>query len=81
MRGHRRLHRTTAGIVVSRAFQLEGATFRSEIQREGQALALAPGAVHGTLREAWRWAEGVVQNRYPHDCREMGCGDIEEAAG
>jgi hypothetical protein len=81
MVGRRRLHRTALGVVESRAFQLERATFRSEIQREGQALRAAPGAIHQTLHDAWRWAEHVVQDHYPHDCDEMCCGEVEEAAG
>jgi hypothetical protein len=81
MPGHRRIHRTALGVVVSRAFQLERATFRSEIQREGQTLAASPSAIHGTFDDAWRWAERVVQSAYPHDCRQMGCGEVEEAAG
>ena len=28
----------------------------------------------GTLKEATRAADGLVQAYYPHDCRERGCG-------
>ena len=79
--GRRRLHRTSLGVVDSRAFQLERDTFRAEIQREGEPLAVAPHAVHGTLRDAWQWAERVVQTRYPHDCEAMNCGHMQQAAG
>jgi hypothetical protein len=79
--GHRRLHRTSLGVVDSRAFQLERDTFRAEIQREGEPLAGAPSAVHGTLQDAWQWAERVVQTRYPHDCEAMHCGQTLRAAG
>jgi len=79
--GHRRLHRTSLGVVDSRAFQLERDTFRAEIQREGEPLAGAPSAVHATLQDAWQWAERVVQTRYPHDCEAMHCGHTLRAAG
>jgi hypothetical protein len=79
--GRRRLHRTPHGAVDSRAFRLERDTFRAEIQREGEPLAVAPSAVHGTLHDAWQWAECVVQSRYPHDCEAMQCGDTQRAAG
>ena len=79
--GRRRLHRTSLGLVNSRAFQLERDTFRAEIQREGEPLAAAPSAVHGTLQDAWQWAEEVVQARYPHDCKAMNCGHTQRAAG
>jgi hypothetical protein len=79
--GHRRLHRTSLGVVDSRAFQMERDTFRAEIQREGEPLAVAPSAVHGTLHDAWQWAEAVVQTRYPHDCEEMRCSHTLRAAG
>lgn len=79
--GRRRLHRTSHGVVDSRAFQLERDTFRAEIQREGEPLAVAPSAVHGTLQDAWQWAERVVQARYPHDCEAMRCGRTQRAAG
>jgi hypothetical protein len=79
--GHRRLHRTSLGVVDSRAFQMERDMFRAEIQREGEPLAVAPSAVHGTLHDAWQWAEDVVQTRYPHDCEEMHCSHTLRAAG
>jgi hypothetical protein len=81
MTGRRRLHRTPRGIIDSRAFQLERDTFRAEIQREGEPLAVGPGTVHTTLRDAWIWAERSVQNQYPHNCDEMSCGHIRLAAG
>jgi len=79
--GHRRLHRTSGGIIDSRAFQIEHDTFRAEIQREGEPLAFAPSTTHKTLHDAWRWAEGLVQIRYPHNCDEMCCEQIRGAAG
>ena len=81
MSGHRRLHRTPRGVIDSRAFQLERDTFRAEIQREGEPLSAAPSATHKTLRDAWQWAERSVQSRYPHDCEEMCCEDIQRAGG
>ena len=81
MSGHRRLHRTPCGVIVSRAFRLEHETFRAEIQREGEPLAVAASAIHKTLRDAWLWAERSVQAQSPHDCDEMQCEDIRLAAG
>ena len=79
--GRHRIHRTPLGVIASRAFQLERDTFRAEIQRDGEPLPAAPGAIHGTLHAAWEWAESIVQTRYPHDCEAMQCGNVKLAAG
>jgi hypothetical protein len=78
MHGRRRLHHTSLGLVDSRAFQLERVTFRAEVQREGEPLAVAPATIHPTLEDAWHWAESSVQSRYPHDCDEMGCNEGQQ---
>jgi hypothetical protein len=68
-------------MVHSRAFRIEHHTFRAEVQREGEPLASTSGVLCETLEDAWRWSEQVVHVRYPHDCREMDCLPVRDAAG
>ena len=70
-----RLHRTPQGLVACRAFQLEHAAYRAEVQREGDPLTLIPGATFESLEEAWESAEQRIMHHFPHDCAEMGCAD------
>ena len=78
MRGLHRTHRTPEGLVDSRAFRLEDAAYRAEVQREGDPLNAIPGATFDSLEEAWHGAEGRLMNRFPHDCLMMGCGSKRE---
>lgn len=79
MRGLYRTHRTPTGLVDSRAFRLETAAYRAEVQRQGDPLNAVPGATFESLEEAWRGAEHRLLNHFPHDCAQMGCGSIEQA--
>ena len=73
MIGLHRLHRTPQGLVDCRAFRLERAAYRAEVQRQGDPLTLVPGATFESLEEAWESAERRVMHQFPHDCTEMGC--------
>jgi hypothetical protein len=73
MRGLFRVHRTPQGLVDCRAFRLEHAAYRAEVQRHGDPLSAVPGATFESLEEAWESAERRLMNYFPHDCTEMGC--------
>jgi hypothetical protein len=75
MIGRHRVHRTPQGLVDCRAFRLEHAAYRAEVQRHGDPLTAVPGATFESLEEAWESAERRVMNHFPHDCAEMGCAE------
>jgi hypothetical protein len=64
--------------VATRAFRLEEATFRIEVQRAGDSLAAVPGATLPSLDAAWQHAESIAISLFPHDCRSTRCGEPQQ---